>query len=64
VAEECLLGQPHHDVRVLAQGPQHGQLVDAVEGLAQDVDALRFQPVEMIHRENVVVGSRNDKNRD
>ena len=34
---------------VLAERPEHGQLVDAVEGLAQDVDALRFQTVEMIH---------------
>ena len=49
MAEERLLGQPDHDVAVLAQGPEHGQPVDAVEGLAQDVDALRFELIEMIH---------------
>ncbi len=47
--EERLAGEPDHDVGVLAQRPQHGQPVDAVEGLAQDVDALRFEAVEMVH---------------
>ena len=49
MAEEGLAGEPDHDVAVLAQRPEHGQPVDAVEGLAQDVDALGFELVEMGH---------------
>ena len=49
MAEEGLAGQPDHDIAVLAERPQHAELVDAVERLAQDIDALRFQLVEMVH---------------
>ena len=40
VAEERLARQPQHDVAVLAERPQDRELVDLVERLAQDVDAL------------------------
>ena len=46
-----LLGEPDHDVRVLAERPQHCDLVEAVIGLAQDIDALAFEPGKMIHDE-------------
>src|SRR3546814_3582 len=49
MAEEGLAGQPDHDIACFPQRPQHRQLVDAVEGLAQDVNALRFELVEMVH---------------
>jgi hypothetical protein len=40
LAEEGLASQPDHDVTVFAQRPQHGQPINSVEGLPQDVDAL------------------------
>src|SRR3546814_395430 len=49
MAEKGLACQPDHDVAVFPERPQHRQLVDAVEGLAQDVNALRFELVEMVH---------------
>src|SRR4030095_4361022 len=49
VAEERLARQPQHDVGILAQRPQHGDRLQAAEGLAQDVDALVFERVEVAH---------------
>jgi hypothetical protein len=43
VPAERLLREPEQDVRVLAHGPQHGGPLEAVEGLAQKVDALGFE---------------------
>src|SRR5260221_638113 len=50
VAEERLAHHPQHDLAVLAERPQHPELVDFVESLAQDMDAARLKRVEMIHR--------------
>jgi len=49
MAAEGLLGQPDHDVRVLAQRPQHPGGVDARVGLAEDVNGLRFEFVQPLH---------------
>src|SRR5713226_6131179 len=49
MAEERLLGQPHQHIRILAKRPQHAKPIDAVERLAQDVDAFAFDGVEMVH---------------
>ena len=49
VAEEGLLGQPQHDVAVLAERPQDRELVEFGVRLAQHVDALGFEAVEMVH---------------
>ena len=49
MAEEGLAGEPDNDIAVLAHGPEHGQAIDAVEGFAQDVDALGFELIEMGH---------------
>ena len=51
VAAERLLGQPEEDVGVLAHRPEHRRLLEAVEGLAHQVDALRFEFVQVCHRE-------------
>ena len=48
VAEKRFARQPDHDIGIFAQGPQHGQLINAVERLAKDKDALAFQNVEMV----------------
>ena len=50
VAEERLAHQPQDDVAVLAERPEDRQLVQLGEGLAQDVDALRFQRVQVVHQ--------------
>ena len=39
--EEGLLGQPHQDVGVLADRPEHRQTVDAIERLAQECRCSR-----------------------
>ena len=43
VAAEGLLDQPEEHVRVLAHGPEHRRPLEAVEGLAHEVDALGFE---------------------
>ena len=50
MAEERLAGEPDHDIRILAEGPEHAHAVEFVKGFTQNVDTLRFQRVEMIHR--------------
>src|SRR4029078_2486195 len=49
-AEEGLARQPDHDVGILAQRPQQRELLQTRERFAQNVDALRLEFVEMIHR--------------
>ena len=49
MAEEGLAREPHHDVRVLADRPQHAERRDSFEGFAEDVDAVAFELVEMVH---------------
>jgi hypothetical protein len=46
---EGLHRQPGEHARILADRPQHGQRLHVGIGLAQDVDAARFEFVEMIH---------------
>ena len=46
VAEERLARQPQQHGRVLADAPQHGEVLKLVERLAQDVDALVFEFVQ------------------
>ncbi len=49
-AEECLAREPQHDIGILADRPQHAERLQPVIGFAQDVDALRLELVEMVHR--------------
>ncbi len=42
MTEERLAGEPGHDHGVLADAPEHGEVVDLVERLAEDEDALLF----------------------
>jgi hypothetical protein len=58
LAEERLAHQPQEDVAVLADRPQESETVDLVERLAQDIDALAFQLVEIGHFRNSTVSNR------
>jgi len=49
VAEKSLSRQPDHDVGVLAERPQHRDILDAVEGLTENENALAFELVQTIH---------------
>ena len=49
-AEERLARQPDHHVGILAERPQQRELLQPREGFAQNVDALRLELVEMVHR--------------
>jgi hypothetical protein len=49
-AEKRLARQPDHHVGILSQRPQQRQLLQPRERLAEDVDALRLQRVEVVHR--------------
>ena len=42
VAKKRLARQPNHDIRVFTQGPQHGDVVEAIERLAENINALAF----------------------
>jgi hypothetical protein len=46
---EGLFRQPEQDVGVFAHGPEHGRPLKCVKSLAQQVDALGFELVEMRH---------------
>src|SRR6202035_2092092 len=48
-AEERLARQPDHHVGILAQRPEQRELLQPREGLAENVDALRFERVEVVH---------------
>src|SRR3954447_6106471 len=48
-AEERLARQPDHDVGVLAERPQQGDLLQTGKSLAEDVDARGLELVEMVH---------------
>src|SRR6478752_7823318 len=48
-AEKRLACQPDHDVGVLAERPQQGDLLQTAKSLAEDVDALGLELVEMVH---------------
>src|ERR1700761_7365480 len=58
-AEEGLARQPDHDVGIFAQRPQQRELLQPRKSLAQDVDALRLQRVEMVHRDAIVKNLRH-----
>jgi len=47
VAEERLAHEPQERRGVLAHGPQHGEVVEVLVGLAKNVDALVFELAEM-----------------
>ena len=49
-AEEGLARQPDHHVGIFPQRPQQRELFQPCERLAQNVDALRLEFVEMVHR--------------
>src|SRR5262249_54514197 len=49
VAEKSLACQPQQDRGILADAPEHGQVLEFVEGLAQDVNALVFEFGEVVH---------------
>jgi hypothetical protein len=49
-AEEGLARQPDHHVGIFPQRPQQRELLQPRERLAQNVDALRLEFVEMVHR--------------
>ena len=49
VAEERLARQPQQHGRVLADRPQHAEALEVAEGLAEDVNALLFQLIEVVH---------------
>ena len=49
VAEERLLRQPQHEVAVFADRPADPDVFQLGIGLAEDVDALRFELVEVVH---------------
>ena len=55
MAEEGLARQPQHHGRVFANAPQHGQAVELVERLAQDVDALAFEFIQQHKLEGCIV---------
>src|SRR5438128_5421175 len=50
VPEQRLARQPEQDRRVLPHRPQHGQPGDLGPGLAQDVQALVFERLEVVQR--------------
>jgi hypothetical protein len=43
MAEKCLPGEPEQDSRVFSDTPEHGEVLEFVERLAHDVNALVFQ---------------------
>jgi hypothetical protein len=45
--EKCLLRQAKHDRRVLANGVQHDRLLKLRSDLAEDVDALGLEVLEV-----------------
>ena len=49
-AEEGLARQPDHHVGILPQRPQQRELFQPRERLPQNVDALRLELVEVVHR--------------
>ena len=49
-AEEGLSRQPDHHVGIFPQRPQQREFFQSRERFAQDVDALRLEFVEMVHR--------------
>jgi hypothetical protein len=51
VTKKRLFREPDHGVGILAERPQHRELLDAVKGLAQDVDAFAFELIEVVHIE-------------
>ena len=50
MAEKGLAGQPQQHGGILADAPEHGQVFEFVEGLAQDVNALIFQFRKIVHK--------------
>src|SRR3989304_2141148 len=48
-AEERLAGQPQHRRRILPDRPQHREIPELAERLANDVDALVLQGIEVVH---------------
>ena len=48
--KERLLGQPDHNRRVLADGIQHHRVLKFGGDFANDLNALGFEQVQMVHR--------------
>ena len=61
MAEERLPRQPDHDIGILAQGPEHGERLNLVVGLAQDVNRLRFELGQAVHHGLVDGGAVRDR---
>ena len=49
MAEKCLARQPQQDGGILADAPEHGEILKFVESLAENVDALVLQLGKVIH---------------
>ena len=49
MAKERLARQPEQDGGILADAPEHGGTVELVERLAEDVHALAFELIKMVH---------------
>src|SRR3984885_11579762 len=49
-AKERLAREPDHDVGIFAERPQQRQLLEPREGFTENVDALRLEGVEVVHR--------------
>jgi hypothetical protein len=49
VAEEGFPGQPEKNGGVLADGPKHAKPLEVPEGFAENINALLFQLVQIVH---------------
>lgn len=49
VTEEGFSGQPDHDIRVLAERPQHAGLLQLVESFPENMDGVAFEIIESVH---------------
>ena len=49
MAEKGLAGQPEQHGRIFPHRPEHGQIVEMLIGLPEDVDALVFKLTKMLH---------------
>ena len=60
-AEESLAREPDHHIGIFSQRPQQSELLQPCKGLAENVNALRLQLVEMIHRRRGAEGARHGR---
>ena len=47
--EEGFARQPEQHGRILAHGPQHGQVIEMLIGFPENIDALIFQLAKVLH---------------